>query len=289
MGYVAGRIIKAKVAIYVYGGDLLVVPQSFLLGSIVRFLLRRADLVLCNSRETKSDAESLGLPPERGEVLYHGTDRSRFRPGLDGSQIRKSFAITEDETMVFTVGRLVPYKGLDYLLAAAQHTLREESSLRFVIGGAGPLKERLQTQIEDLGLSDKVALAGLIPESQLALYYAASDIYVSSSVVDPAGNREGLGLTIIEAMAAGKPVIVTDAGAPKEYIKDGENGLIVEQKNHRTLANAIIRLTSDSELRERLVNNGLATVSKTFECASLIADLEKYLMRTKPADAERSA
>lgn len=274
----AGKLLRRKVVLYVYGGDVVVLPRSLPLRLLVQWVLKHADRVLCNSYETRRDAAALGVPEAKMSVLYHGIDRSRFRCTVDGAPIRERLGVAPDQAMILSVGRMVWYKGFDYLAEAARQALAINPGLRFVVGGTGPLEAHYRQTVERLGLTERVRFVGSVPDTELPLYYAASDVYVSSSVVDPAGNREGLGVTIIEAMASGKPVIVTDAGAPKEFVQDGENGLVVPEKDPQALAAAIVRLAGDAELRARLTQRGLKTVEELFDWSAITARLEEVLV-----------
>lgn len=144
--------------------------------------------------------------------------------------------------IVFSLGRLVPYKGFCYLVEAAKH-LSDDYVL--LIGGTGPLKEELQSQIEALGLEKKVWLLGYVPDEALPAYFCACDLFCLSSVM----KTEAFGIVQIEAMSLGKPVVATRI--PQSGVSwvnaHGESGRNVTPCCAEELADAIVDITHDEK------------------------------------------
>lgn len=274
IGYISSKILGKRHIIKAYGGDVIVLSKKPVLKQIIRFVLNKSDLVMTNSHETKKDVERLGINQKKIKVIYEAVSTERFNSNINSNKIREGLDLKSTEKVILSIGRLIPYKGYEYLIDAASKVIAHEPDVKFLIGGEGPLRNDLQQQIAKLDLMDKVTLLGFIPEDELPLYYSACDIYVSSSIYDTKGNREGFGVTIVEAMATGKPVIITDAGAPKEYVINEYNGLIAREKDPIDLAKKILTCLNDPALCKKMGKNGGKTVEKKFKWDNIVTNIE---------------
>ena len=207
-----------------------------------------------------------GSPPVT--VVHPGIDLRRFAPHTDG-ELRAGNGIGPDELVIGIVGRLQPWKGQERFLHAARLVHRQIDGARFaVIGGAvlgweGDYPARLRTLARDLGIGDRVIFTG--HTEQVERWTAALDIAVNASEPEP------FGLVILEAMAAGKPVVAVDAGGPSEIIRHGDTGLLSRTSRPEDLAREIIRLAEDPELRRRLGGAGRAEVERRFAAEHMAA------------------
>ncbi|HIZ34080.1 MAG TPA: glycosyltransferase [Candidatus Bacteroides merdigallinarum] len=155
-----------------------------------------------------------------------------------------------NKKLIFSLGRLVEYKGYKYLIEAAKYL---SDQYVILIGGSGPLKEELESVIQQNGLNNKVRLLGRIPDAELSVYYGACDVYVLSSI----WKTEAFGIVQIEAMSCGKPVVATKIdGSGVDWVnEDGVSGINVPTEDAKSIADAIIYLTSD-ENRYRQFSQG---------------------------------
>lgn len=161
--------------------------------------------------------------------------------------------------IVFSLGRLVPYKGYTYLIEAAKFLPDDYVVL---IGGAGPLREELEAQIQDSGLNQKVKLLGRVADEDLPSLYGASSVFVLSSVL----KAEAFGIVQIEAMSAGIPVIATKIpeSGTAWVNEDGFSGINVEPRDPEELAEAVIRICSDGLTRHTFGKNAMDRFEKLF-------------------------
>jgi glycosyltransferase involved in cell wall biosynthesis len=153
----------------------------------------------------------------------------------------------QPERLILAVGRLVPYKGFDVLVSAAALL---PSGARVVIAGDGPLRAALQRQIDELGVADRVQLAGRVSEPQLARLYASAAAFCLPSVE----RSEAFGVVLLEAMRAGLPIVATDLpGSGVPWVNEhGLTGFNVTVGDSSALADALTRLLEDEANRRRM-------------------------------------
>ena len=149
--------------------------------------------------------------------------------------------------LIFSLGRLVDYKGYEYLIRSAQYL---DHDFHIVIGGKGPLEIKLKALIEQLNLNDKVTLLGFVTDEDVSAYYMAADIFCLSSI----WKTEAFAIVQIEAMSCGKPVISTDIpGSGVSWVNKHEvSGLVVERKNPKALALACKKICADLKFEQCL-------------------------------------
>ena len=140
--------------------------------------------------------------------------------------------------------------------------VREVPDARFVILGEGDLRPSLERQIKELRLDKHVLLPGF--RADVLAFLRAFDVFVMPSIA------EGLGTSLLDAMAASKATVATNTGGIPEVVADGETGVLVPPRDHRALAQAISRLLKDKNLRERLGAAGLARVQRVFSAARMV-------------------
>ena len=161
--------------------------------------------------------------------------------------------------IVFSLGRLVPYKGFAYLIEAAKHL---DDNYMVLIGGTGPLRDELQAQIETLGLQDRVKLLGYVSDVELPAYFEACDLFCMSSVM----KTEAFGIVQIEAMSCGKPVVATKI--PESGVswvnQDGVSGLNAEPCDAEDLAKCIRGILADENDYARFSKGALDRYKTVF-------------------------
>jgi glycosyltransferase involved in cell wall biosynthesis len=182
------------------------------------------------------------LPPL--ETLYHGVDPATIQraPGPDG--VREELGIPAGAPVVGTVANFRHTKGHNYLLRAAELVRRTIPEVRFLLIGQGPLEAEVRAEAGRLGLDGTVIFAGF--REDVPRLTAAIDVFALSSL------HEGLSIALIEAMALGRPPVVTRVGGLPELVEDGRHGLLVPPADPSALAAGIVRVLQDDALRARL-------------------------------------
>lgn len=229
-----------------------------------QLFLRKASAIIVASPNYLTSSASLQGHKSRCHVIPYGISLSTPEEHYEEAvNIRRSFG----SSVILAVGRLVYYKGFEYLVRAMQMVPREA---RLVIVGEGPDRSKLVALAERLDLGDRVVFCGSV-QTSLQPYYRAADIFVLPSVA----RSEAFGIVQIEAMAAGTPVINTqlDSGVPFVSVH-GETGLTVPPGDPVALANAINRLLADSALRASLGRRGVNRAHSEFGVDKMINRIE---------------
>jgi glycosyltransferase involved in cell wall biosynthesis len=223
-----------------------------------RFVNRFTDKMIAVSEDIRQRRIHLeGVPPEKIITIPAAVDIKRFSQMKSREQARTELDIETSSPVIGTVARLVAAKRLDYLLEAARAVCETVPQARFLIVGDGPLRKELESQAMQLDLAPEY-VRFLGNRQDVTDFLSALDIFVLSS------EREGLPVSLLEAMAASRPVVATQVGGIPQVIQDRHNGLLVPPHDPAGLAKAIIALIKDSTLRESMAREGYRTVEARF-------------------------
>ena len=243
-----------------WGSDVLIYPkESKIVRFAVKFALRKADLVTSDGGNLRKALIELGIEPQKIYRIYWGTDTRKFNPGERSEKIRKELEIF-DSPMIISPKNLEPVYDIESLVRSIPLVLKEVPEAKFVIAGKGSQEAELKQLAKSLGVSDSVRFVGWIPSDEFPKYLASADIYVCTSLSDG-----GLAISTKEAMACELPVVITDLEVNTEWIKDGENGFIVPLKDPKTLAEKIICLLKNEDVRMKFGELGRKLVKEGFE------------------------
>ena len=220
-----------------------------------RLLAPYTDIALAVSRSTADFVTRARLvPEERTKVVYLGVpleEFSRPRSEADVAAARRALGIPAGVLAIGTVTRLMPSKGNEFLVEAARLVADRIPDARFYIVGEGELQAELEERARELGLGDRLTFCGFRRDVAEAL--TAFDLVVFPSL------WEGTPLTVLEALAMGKPIVATDADGLKDVLTDGSDARMVPRRDARALADAIAALASDPAGRARLGANARLT------------------------------
>ena len=230
--------------------------------SFSRWKYRQVDGVIAASEAIGAMLAQDGIPRDRIHTVHEGIDVDRVA-SIAPANVRAEFWMPTQVPVVGAIGALVPHKGHRYLIDAVPTVMREFPDVRLVIMGEGELRPTLERQIRDLHLEKHVILTGF--RTDVLSVLKGFDVFVMSSVT------EGLGTSLLDAMAAARPVVATTAGGIPEVVVDGETGLLVPPRDARRLAEAIIALLGNPAECERMGRAGLARVQERFSAARMVA------------------
>jgi glycosyltransferase involved in cell wall biosynthesis len=220
------------------------------LNSAVPRAAARADWVLADSESTRRDAiERLGVPAQQTSVLYPGVE-PRFRPIDDPTlldRVRHKYKLTQP--FILSVGTVQPRKNYVRLVEAYNQLGMADVHL-VIVGGRGWLYQELLDRIRELGLQERVHLAGYVDDVDLPVIYNLARVVAQPSLY------EGFGIPIVEAMACGIPVVAANNSSLPEAA--GDAGLLVDAMDGEALADALARALTDSHLRQTMTERGVA-------------------------------
>ena len=221
------------------------------------------------------------LDPARIAVILNGINLATLVAGeAQRQRIRQRLGIADDTWLILAVGRLVPDKGHRYLIDALTRAevRRTGQSFRLVLVGDGPLRNELQAQARSRGLEQQITFAGLLPHDEVPGWLWAADIAVLPSLA------EGLPLSLLEAMACGRPVIASRVGAVANVLKDGVSGLLVHAGQPASLASALAELLSNRILARQLGERAQSYARASFDQQRMIEQFEQvFLQAARPA------
>ena len=228
-------------------------------GRATRFLYTTSvDAVVAISAGIRATLIAAEVPAAHIRLIPSGVDTTRFTPDPAARrQLRQSYGLGAREPLVLATGALVERKGYRTLLQAAHRLKTQGRQFRYVICGDGSLRSVLQAQASTLGLEREVRFAGFC--SDVAPYLAAADLFVHVPL------WEGLGVAVIEALAAGLPVVASRVGGIPELIEDQETGLLVPPQDPLALAAALCRLIDDPRKARALGQTGQSRVRARFD------------------------
>jgi glycosyltransferase involved in cell wall biosynthesis len=269
----------------VHGGDLYD-PSKWtsphrhaLLRLWIRSLLRRADAVVGQSRNTLENMSRYYAPGIEGERIPLGIRR----PTEDGAAARGDHGFSPSDVILVTVGRLVARKGLAQLLELMEDLKRE--NVRLLIVGSGPQEEDLKKQASARGLDHRVRFLGRVEESEKFRILRMCDLYVSSS------QHEGFGLVFLEAMACKLPVVCYDHGGQTDFLEDQRTGYLVPLNDRDRFKASCRRLISDRDARLRIGQHNLRRVEEFFiqNCARNYETLFETVVRRYQSSAVKKS
>ncbi|MBN2021530.1 MAG: glycosyltransferase [Pirellulales bacterium] len=233
-----------------------------------RLMLRHRDRVVAVGESVRQALiHNEGIRPDRVAIVYNGVDGGAFAPhDADRAAIRRELGLDENDLVVIQVARLDHLKDHCTAVRTAQRVAKVQDRLRLLLVGEGPERQTIMSEIETRGVGRHVRLLGL--RHDVARLLSAADLFLLTSI------SEGIPVTVIEAMAAGVPVVATSVGGLSEMIEPGETGLLASSGNDEALAEAILRLADDAALRETIRRQARAKAEAVFSERAMHAAYE---------------
>ncbi len=237
---------------------------------------QKIDAIIAISEGVKKVLVEGKVPAEKITVIPSGIDFSIFDEVKDRNFLRREFGFADDDFLVGIVAALEDHKGHKYLFQATKIIREHSAKIKLIVVGTGSLRLELESQVQQLGIEDIVFFLGFREDVPRIL--ASLDLFVLSS------HLEGLGSSLLDAMASGLPVVATRTGGIPEIVHHGETGLLVPPKDPDALAKAIIELYHDQDLANYLAEKGREYVRRHFSAEAMaerIVDLYFKLAQKK--------
>lgn len=275
---ILAHILRLPLAITVRGDDINVFPQGFWRRQLIRWALRKADLVIALSQELRQGVEALAVPRAKITVIPNGVDLGRFYP-VDRQLARRRLGLPQDGRILLSVGRLHLSKGYPILVEALARLQGQFPDLSVVIVGGDDAEANARPLIQAMAaqhrLSDRVHLVGAQPPTALVDWYGAADMFCLPT------SREGSANVLLEALACGLPCITTPVGGNPEVIVGPDVGALVPPEAH-AMAEAIAAGLSRDWDRERI-----AAHARTRTWRVVAEECEQHLARLVRTPVER--
>ena len=232
-----------------HGGDVTSLNKGIIKKLKLRCLMK-ADKITVVSNALKKEVEA----------LCHRNDVKIISMGCDTTRFDKKYRVENyfhqgEKPVVLFVGRLAEKKGVTYLIEAMKNI-----DAKLVIVGDGPLKNDLMQQAAPQ--KDKICFMGSRTHEELIKIYASADVFVAPSITAADGDKEGLGLVLLEAMASGLPVIGSNSGGIPEIVHDGKNGFLTREKDSKAIAQKVNALLTNREEYEKMSENAVLTAKE---------------------------
>ncbi len=283
LGLLVKLVLGIPFVISVFGLDFIAYRRSFWRRLLLRWNLRAAEWVITISSYTAGLLRNFGVPQGKMLIAAPGTDPHEPPDQQSIERFRSTYGLGQS-TILLTVGRLVQRKGHARVLHALPAVIQTLPDLRYVMVGDGPELTNLERLVRELNLQHHVTFLGQLSDHDVRLAFHASHAFImlpSTSQKD----AEGFGIVYIEALIAKKPIIATRSGGVVDIIRDGENGVALnEDASARDIAQAIVSLMRNRPRMQALGQQGFAFVQKHFSLDQQVAPFRRVLA-TPPREA----
>lgn len=273
-GFIAAlvfKILKTPFTVTIPGSDIYLGGKNKVFKKMVHVAANSARFVISDSAYYLTQLKSLDINVSKSAVIRYGVDTSKFIPTKKDNLILKKYELTDKTPIVLVVGRLVEKKGFMYLINAFPEILRKVPNAKLLIVGEGDQKQELEQKISELNIINSIIFVGTVSYDQLSKFYNLADVFVMPSIKDQSGNIDASPVAMMEAMACGTPIVATKFAGGEGLIVSQKTGFEVEEKNSRSLANAVVDLLqgNNKEVMKRQVRkiaeenfSNLATAKK---------------------------
>ena len=264
----AGRLARVPVLCHIHDMN-----RAWFLPQYARYLNRSAQII-ADSEATARHCLAAGMRSEKIEVVYECFEMDRFTSvdQRERQKVRKEFGLENDDVAIGLVGQILAYKGHETFVRAARRVTEQCSHARFFIVGDDRMSAdkaflpHLRELVVDLGLEDRMIFTGF--RKDIPAVTAAMDVLAVPSWAEPFGR------VVVEGLAAGRPVVGTNAGGIPEILTDGHAGYLVPPKNERLLADKMLMLCSDEELRRQMGERAPA-IARRFDVHGHVQQFEQ--------------
>lgn len=266
--FIAKKLMKKPYVVWGQGSDVYL-PGKFI-KSISKLVLKNANTVIALTDDMKKEMQK--ICSRDVSVIPNGIDLSSFED-LSRKEARSKLQIKDDEKVILFVGTLRPVKGIRYLIEAMRLIKDKNESTKLFLVGDGEEREYLKNLVKGLILEECVRFIGKLPNEKVPECMVASDVFVLPSL------SEGFPVVILEAMASGLPIISTKVTGLLEIVKDGKNGILVESKSPDEIAEKVLLILGDDELREKISENNREE-AKRYSWDSAVDKLEEIYQKS---------
>ena len=234
-------------------------PDSYLIDGFEWWATYESKRVIVTSNSMKWELQNhFHLPPDKIDVIPNAIDPTKYQKNFNRELVRGRYGISPNERLVLFIGRLVPQKGVEYLIRAVPLILKEHPEARFVIVGEGWSRDNLERLALSMGYKDRIQFRGFIPDHELINLTLSADVLVVPSTYEP------FGIVALEGMAAGVPVVASNIGGLAEIIEHDHTGVLVYPKDPNSIAWGVNRVLSDPGYSRWLTQNAKKRIEEIY-------------------------
>ncbi|MDI6736014.1 MAG: glycosyltransferase family 4 protein, partial [bacterium] len=235
---------------------------------VSRRALMRADAIIATSNEQVKRIKILYQTKDSDlYVVYNGIDTDLFAP-KSSTELKEKYKINQENKIILGVARLTKEKGIQNIILSMPAILKSIHEAKLIIVGNGNYRKDLELLIDKLGLKEHIFITGLVPYEELPLFYNLADVFVNATI-----RVNGYDLTILQAMACEKPVIVSNLGSVPTVITHNEDGILVSPGDVRILTQEVIRILKDKELAANIGKKARKKIVSRFSLESMTEEL----------------
>ena len=249
-GFTAVRALRGmksvRLILHIHAGDVYLLRRLPLGRAIARYVVRRADAIFADGSHVRDTLNELVGWDVGAQLQPMGVYCDRFRDAGDASASAETVPREFEAGYILFVGRLVEKKGTTFLVRAMQQIAPQFPGIGLMIVGTGPLQNALQSEVGQLGLSDRVCFAGARPHSEIAPLLRGARVVAVPSIMDSRGETEGMPTVVTEAMACGARVVASAVAGIPDVISDGENGWLCREQDATDLARKLKMALNES-------------------------------------------
>lgn len=232
-----------------------------------KILYRHTDrVILVSQASQKLFLSKIKSDSFKCRVIYNGVDTEKFNGYINPVEARMRLGLSQEDYAIASIGRLVTEKGHEYLFEAIKLMILKYPSLKVLVAGDGPEKQRLIHKVKHLGVQKNIIFLGA--RNDIAEILSASDLFVLSST------KEAFPISILEAMAVGRPVVATDVGGVSELISNEKTGFVVPPRNSQALADAIAKLVNNKNAAAEMAEAGKRRIKESFTLRQWLGNIE---------------
>lgn len=252
-GLLVSKILKKPLILSTHGPDIYSLLMDSFLRPFSKMIIKGVSHLTATSTITAGlMAKIAEIDLKKISVISMGVDSKLFKPSLE---LKEHL----EKPIILFVGVLTKHKGVDYLIKSMSEIVKVFSKASLLIVGQGIEESNLKKMTVDLHLEKNINFIGGIENSELPYYYNQADVFVLASL------REGLPVVLMEAMSSGCPIVATNIAGNPDMIKNGQNGFLIRTKSPEAIANAVLKILSDCNLRDRFIKEARLTIEKKYD------------------------
>lgn len=225
--------------------------------TLLKNVLKGADIIIATSNSYINESRFLRDYKEKIEVIPNGINLKEFENSLSKSECRKKLGLPQDKRIILFFGNIVSYKGPHILLKAVKLLKNQINDFILVFAGRGVMQEEIKKMAVELDLSENILFTGYVKDELKPLYFKSADIFCLPSI----NVAEAFGIVNLESMASGVPIVSTRLGGIPDVVEDGKNGILAEPGDEKSLADALLFLIENEDIRTKMGNYGIKKVN----------------------------